>query len=409
MAKTEDILQKIADLESQTGIKRTLLAVCPNSISVIKAAFRSAKRNNAPIKFAATLNQIDGDGGYTGLTQLEFTKMLRNEAKTINYTGKYIVAIDHGGPWLKDIQNIEKWDTLKAMSAIKKSFEDAIFAGYDLIHVDPTVDIFLNQGETIDINVVAARTVELIKHAEEYRKKNNISPISYEVGTEEVHGGLADELVFDTFILQLKEGLIKSGLSDVWPCFIVGKVGTDLHTTTFDKEVAKTLTDKVRPLGSYIKGHYTDGVVNPEDYPICGMGAANIGPEFTISEYEALVELEKTEQEYYKKGEIAQLSEIKSTLWSLVKTSNRWKKWLQKDEIGKEFEELSENKKQWLVQTGCRYIWQHPEALVARYRLYENLKRFGIDAESVVLGRIEHDMDKYFYAFNLVNFNDYLV
>ena len=409
MAKTENILLKIAELESQTGVKRTLLAVCPNSISVIKAAFRSAKRNNAPIKFAATLNQIDGDGGYTGLTQLEFTKMLRNEAKTINYTGKYIVAIDHGGPWLKDIQNIERWNTEKAMNSIKKSFEDAIFAGYDLIHVDPTVDIFLPNDKAIDIKVVAARTVELIQHAEKYRKENTISPISYEVGTEEVHGGLADESVFDIFISELKEGLKKAGLSDVWPCFIVGKVGTDLHTTTFDKEVAKKLTEKVKPLGSYIKGHYTDGVENPQDYPICGMGAANIGPEFTISEYEALVELEKTELEYNEKGEIAQLSNIKSTLWALVIASNRWRKWLQGDEKGREFNELTEPRKKWLVQTGCRYIWQHPEALVARYKLYDNLKRFGIDAESVVLGRIEHDMDKYFYAFNLVNLNDYLV
>lgn len=409
MAKTEIILKRIADLESETGVKRTLLAVCPNSMSVIKAALRSAKRNNAPIKFAATLNQIDGDGGYTGLTQFEFTKLLRNEANAINYRGQYIVAIDHGGPWLKDIQNIEKWDTEKAMNAIKKSFEDAISAGYDLIHVDPTVDIFLSKVESIDIKLVADRTVELIHHAEQFRRKNNIAPISYEVGTEEVHGGLADEFVFDTFILQLKEGLKKSGLSDVWPCFIVGKVGTDLHTTTFDKTVARKLTEKVKPLGSYIKGHYTDGVTNPEDYPLCGMGAANIGPEFTISEYEALIELEQTELEYNKKGEIAQLSNIKKTLWRLVYESNRWKKWLQGDEAEKSFEQLSEDRQNWLVQTGCRYIWQHPEALVARYKLYENLKRLGIDAESVVLGRIEHDMDKYFYAFNLVNLNDYLV
>lgn len=409
MAKTENILKRIDELESETGVKRTLLAVCPNSVSVIKAAFHSAKRNNAPIKFAATLNQIDGDGGYTGLTQFEFTKMLRNEAKSINYKGQYIVAIDHGGPWLKDLQNIEKWDLEKAMTAIKKSFEDAISAGYDLIHVDPTVDIFLPEGKTIDINIVANRTVELIYHAEKFRKENNIPPISYEVGTEEVHGGLADESVFDIFILKLKEGLKKCQLSDVWPCFIVGKVGTDLHTTTFNKEIAKKLTAKVRPLGSYIKGHYTDGVLNPEDYPTCGMGAANIGPEFTISEYDALVELEKTELKYNEQGEIAQLSNIKNTLWKLVWASNRWTKWLRGDEVGKAFEQLSDSRRTWLVQTGCRYIWQNPEALVARYKLYENLKRFGIDAESVVLGRIEHDMDKYFYAFNLVNLNDYLL
>ena len=325
-----------------------------------------------------------------------------------SYNGPYIAAIDHGGPWLKDVQSIERWDTERAMNGVKKSFEDAILAGYHLIHVDPTVDIFLPKGEIIDIKVVAARTVELMVHAELFRRKNNIPPISYEVGTEEVHGGLADEAVFDTFIVELKKGLKDAGLEDVWPCFIVGKVGTDLHTTTFDKEVALQLTQKVKQFGSYIKGHYTDGVTNPEDYPLCGMGAANVGPEFTMSEYDALVELEKKEIELSNDKGIAQLSNIKNTLWRLVYDSNRWKKWLQEDEQGKDFSQLTEERKDWLVKTGCRYIWQHPEAVVARYKLYENLKRHGIDAESVVLGKIEHDMDKYFYAFNLVNLNSLL-
>lgn len=408
MAKTEKILGRIEELKSQTGVPRTLFAVCPNSLSVIKASFRAAKRNNAPIKFAATLNQIDSDKGYVGITQKEFTKMLADEARSVNFNGPYIVAIDHGGPWLKDKQSQEKWNLEKAMNGVKKSFEDAIEAGYDLIHVDPTVDIFVPAGEIIDIRVVAQRTVELIKHSENFRRSHNYPAISYEVGTEEVHGGLADEDTFDTFIALLKNGLEKEGLSDVWPCFIVGKVGTDLHTTTFDKEVATTLTKKVRKFGSYIKGHYTDGVVNPGDYPLCGIGAANVGPEFTMSEYDALIELEQMEKGLYENDQIAVLSNMKQTLWNLVIGSNRWKKWLQPDEMDIPFENISTGRKEWLIKTGCRYIWQHPEALVARYRLYENLNRNGIDAEEVVLSRIERDMDKYFYAFNLVNLNDYL-
>jgi len=406
--KTENILTIIGDLEAKTGVKRTLLAVCPNSLSVIKAAFRAAKRNNAPIKFAATLNQVDGDRGYTGLTQREFTKMLELEAASVNYTGPYIVAVDHGGPWLKDVQSIEKWSTEKAMEGVKKSLADSVQAGYDLLHVDPTVDISVPSGEIIDIKVVAERTVELIKHVEDFRRSRDLSPVSYEVGTEEVHGGLADDETFDNFILLLREGLLREGLNDVWPCFIVGKVGTDLHTTLFDTDVAKKLTEKVKTFGSYIKGHYTDGVTNPEDYPRTGMGAANVGPEFTISEYNALVELEKVEKQLATDGKVALLSDIKSVLWQLVVDSNRWRKWLQENEKGKEFHELSDDRQNWLVQTGCRYIWQHPQALATRYRLYENLEKSGVEAEEVVLARIEHDMDKYFYAFNLINLNDYI-
>jgi tagatose-1,6-bisphosphate aldolase non-catalytic subunit AgaZ/GatZ len=408
MAKLENILQQIADLESQTKIKRTLLAVCPNSISVIKAAFRAAKRNNSPILFAATLNQVDTDGGYTGLNHQEFIKLLKIESETINYKGPYIAAIDHGGPWLKDIQAIEKWDLEKAMSAVKKSFERAIAAGFDMIHVDPTVDIFLPKDETINIKTVVERTIELIMHAETFRRKHNYPTISYEVGTEEVHGGLADEKVFDIFINELKKGLEAVNLADVWPCFIVGKVGTDLHTTVFDTKTAKDLSQKVKQFGSYIKGHYTDGVDNPQDYPTSGMGAANVGPEFTIDEYDALIELENKEQELDELEKIAQLSNMKKTLWKLVYDSKRWIKWLQPDEKDKSFDQLTYERKEWLIKTGCRYIWQHPEASVARLKLYDNLKRNGIDAEAVVLEKIEHTMDKYFYAFNIVNLNDYL-
>ncbi len=408
MAKTERILARIEELKQQTGVARTLFAACPNSIAVIKASFRAAKRNNAPIYFATTLNQVDCDGGYTGMTPQEFTKILAQEAAAVHYTGDYIVAIDHGGPWLKDKQRVEKWDTEKAMQGVKESYEAALEAGYDLIHVDPTVDIFLAPGEIIDIHTVAARTVELIKHAEEYRKAHGIAPISYEVGTEEVHGGLADETTFDTFLSDLKEGLAAVGLPDVWPIFIVGKVGTDLHTTTFDGEVARNLTAKVRPYGSYIKGHYTDDVANPQDYPLCGMGAANIGPEFTMSEYDALAELEATEKELYAKGELAQLSNITKTLWHAVHDSNRWQKWLHGEEIGKDLAEVEEERQEWLVKTCCRYIWQNNEVLVARQKLADNLHRANIDAETVVLMRIEHDMDKYYNAFNLIDLNNLL-
>ena len=408
MKKTEQLLHRIDELQKETGIPRTIFGACPNSPTVIRASIRAAKRNNAPIYFAATLNQVDCDGGYTGMTQEAFVRTVRFEAERVNFTGPVIIAIDHGGPWLKDRQRTEKWSVEDAMNGVKKSFEAAVLAGYDLIHVDPTVDINVPKGEVIDIHVVAARTVELIAHVEKFRKEKGIGPISYEVGTEEVHGGLADEKVFDTFINELKKGLIVAGLPDVWPCFIVGKVGTDLDTTIFDGEVAKRLTSKVRPLGSYIKGHYTDDVANPEEYPLCGMGAANVGPEFTMSEYRALCELEQLERKYEKEGKVAVLSNMRNVLLEEVHDSHRWEKWLHEDEKGKDLHELTEDRQDWIVATCCRYIWQQPRSLAARGFLFDNLKRLGVDAEEVVLGRIERDMDKYFRAFNLVGLNDLL-
>lgn len=402
------IIKRIDELSEKDGINRTIFAACPNSMSVIKAALRAAKRWNSPIKFATTLNQVDIDRGYTNLNQKEFCNTVKLEATRINLKAPVIIAVDHGGPWLKDLQTIQKWNFEDSFSAVKSSFEASVEAGYDLIHVDPTIDITLKKGKNITIETVASRTLDLIEHTENFRKTRGFSKIAYEVGTEEVHGGLADLATFQKFLDLLKAGVAKRNLKKVWPCFVVGKVGTDLHTTTFDSEVAKTLTRIARKYGSVIKGHYSDGVTNPEAYPLSGMGAANVGPEFTITEYEGLLELEKLEKSFYVSFKVARCSDIGEILRNAVVKSGRWKKWLQPEEDLAKFESLTAERQEWLVSTGCRYIWQNTEVLASRAQLYYNLECQGVLAEEIVLSKIESAMDKYFAAFNLKNLNDLL-
>ncbi len=402
------ILKQINTLEEETQVKRTLFAACPNSISVLKASLLSAKRCNAPIKFAATLNQVDTDGGYTGFTAKEFVDTIREEARVINFTGPVIVAIDHGGPWLKDKHRLENLSYEKTLAEVKNSFEKAIDAGYDMIHVDPTIDTTLAKGTSIDIDVVAERTIELIVHCETYRIKKGYEKIAYEVGTEEVHGGLADMKVFTRFMELLKAGLKKNNLEKAWPCFVVGKVGTDLHTTLFDPIVARQLTEAAKPYGSKIKGHYSDSVDNPEQYPLSGMGAANIGPEFTEREYDGLIELVAIENNLFSEGKVAKLSGMKERLWEAVISSNRWVKWISEDESSEDFYSLEEDRQIWLIKTGCRYIWENSEVVAARSKLYSNMALNGIKSDEIVLTGIGQAMDRYFHTFNLVDLSDLL-
>ncbi len=379
----------------------SLLAVCPNSETVTRAALEASKEANAPILFAATLNQVDTDGGYTGWTPQDLVAFVSDYSEKIGLKSPVVPCLDHGGPWLKDSHTRDGLSLEDTMDEVKKSLEACIDAGYDLLHIDPTVDRTIPGDDPIPIELVAERTIDLIVHSEYYRKAKNLPVIAYEVGTEEVHGGLANMSSFETFLKLLDNGLKNAGAEEAWPCFVVGKVGTDLHTTYFEPEMARNLTKRTIPYEALIKGHYSDYVDNPEDYPLSGMGGANVGPEFTEEEFIALMDLIRLEKK------IGKDSGLFESLEAAVINSNRWQKWLQKDEMDSDFQDLKPERKEWLMRTCSRYIWTHPDVVSARKQLYKNLEGHR-DADAFVVWSIKQSIMKYYHKFNLINFNERL-
>ncbi|MGL4650184.1 MAG: class II D-tagatose-bisphosphate aldolase non-catalytic subunit, partial [Caldilineaceae bacterium] len=225
-----ETIARLITLRTQ-GIQMTLLAACPNSAAVLEAAVLTAARNGMPMLFAATLNQVDIDGGYTGWTPATFVAAIDQARSKYGCTTPLLPCLDHGGPWLKDRHTQAGLSLDETMAAVRNSLSACIEAGYALLHIDPTVDRTLPPDVPMPIELVVERTVALIAHAEQERSRLAAPPIAYEVGTEEVHGGLVDMANFTRFLRGLEDGLAGAGLSHVWPAFVVGKVGTDLHTS----------------------------------------------------------------------------------------------------------------------------------------------------------------------------------
>lgn len=406
MTPIRRIIQRIIDLRAH-GTQVTLLAVCPNSDAVLEAAIKVAAVNNMPMLFAATLNQVDRDGGYTGWTPRAFVARMKELAAKHACDSPLYPCLDHGGPWLRDAHTRDGLSLAETMGEVKATLTACLEAGYALLHVDPTVDRTLPPGQPPPIEVVVERTVELIAHAESVRQRLGVQPVSYEVGTEEVHGGLVDLPSFDRFLTGLRVGLDTAGLAHAWPCFVVGKVGTDLHTTTFDPESARRLYDRVVPLGSLIKGHYTDWVENPADYPATGMGGANVGPEFTATELAALHELYEREAVLLEANPGVTPSGFTEILKTAVLDSGRWRKWLIADEVGRAFDELAPPRREWLVATGARYVWTDPRVLDARQRLYDNIRSLRtaqgefVNPNDLIVDRVARNIKQYVDAFNL--------
>lgn len=400
MPKLRHTIGRLIDLREHERVNLTLLAVCPNSAAVLEAAVKVAARCHTPMLFAATLNQVDRDGGYTGWTPAHFVQEMRQFAVRYGCTPPLYPCLDHGGPWLKDRHTLEKLPFDQAMHEVKLSLTACLEAGYALLHIDPTVDRTLPPGQAPDVPVVVARTVELIEHAERERKARGLPPVAYEVGTEEVHGGLVDFANFTAFLDQLKDALAARNLAHAWPIFVVAQVGADLHTTFFDAAAAERLTEIVRPTGALLKGHYTDWVENPADYPATGMGGANVGPEFTAVEFDALEELEQRERRLCANRRLPP-SRFMATLEAAVVASNRWQKWLQPDEAGRAFSDLSAARQRWLAQTGARYVWMAPSVAAARQTLYHNLALIAADPHAYVVESVARSIEHYVDAFNL--------
>ncbi len=405
MKNLNEIILELIELRLMGKPPMTLLAVCPNSDAVLEAAVRTAAKHSSVMLFAATLNQVDFEASYTGWIQAEFVQHMHEFARQCHWSGPLYPCLDHGGPWLKDLHTLANLSYIETMEKVKASLTACVLAGYALLHIDPTVDRTLPAGQPIPLDLVVGRTVELIAHAENIRSAHGLPEIAYEVGTEEVHGGLVDMPRFEEFIKLLKLELERRNLSRCWPCLLVAQVGTDLHTTTFQPEAACRLFAILSKVGSLAKGHYTDWVERPEDYPACGMGAANVGPEFTAEEYIALKELDDREQTDCKHGVT---SNFMHTLQEVVVASGRWRKWLLAEEKGVAFADLSAARREWLLKTCSRYIWTDPRVLAARNGLYRNLAEAGLDAHTHVLDRITLSIEKYLRAFNLVNSIDTL-
>jgi len=392
---------RIIELREEEDARLTLLAVCPNSAAVLEAAVKVAARNHTPMLFAATLNQVDRDGGYTGWTPVELVQQMHAYRERYRCHRWLYTCLDHGGPWLKDKHTQERLSLHDTADEVKQSLTACIEAGYRLLHIDATVDRTLPSDHPVPIPLVVERTVDLIAYCEMERHRLGVLPISYEVGTEEVHGGLVDLDSFRTFVEDLHSQLDALHLQAARPCFVVGQVGTDLHTTYFDPSTARTLYGMVRPLGSLVKGHYTDWVSNPQDYPESGMGGANVGPELTSEEYLALADLAARENDMLRGRSGRRASGILEALEAAVLSSGRWQKWLQPEEVEIGFGDLQPERKKWLVQTGARYIWTNERVLEARQNLYDHLSLVMADPHQFVVERIASSMECYITRFSL--------
>lgn len=306
----------------------TLLCIGPMSKNCVDATIELADQYKSPLTLIASRRQIDSEkfgGGYVeNWTTKKFANYVREKDKNKNI----ILARDHGGPWQNEYEKKQNFKLKDAMQSAKESYQADIDAGFQSLHLDPSIDIH----EDLNNNQILERIYELYDFCWSYAQKKNLD-IIFEIGTEEQSGAnTAKEDLEHT--LECMKKFCKSNKMP-FPAFVVIQAGTKVMETknigSFDSPVRienqlppeiqiPKMIEICNKYEIFMKEHNTD-YLSTESLiwqPRLGIHAANVAPEFGVSETRSFINI-------LEKGG------HKDLLKNFIKISYesmKWKKWM---------------------------------------------------------------------------------
>ena len=172
------------------GRRPGLTSVCSAHPLVIEAALLEAAATGAVACIEATCNQVNQDGGYTGMTPDDFRAFVLRIAATLNFPAENILfGGDHLGP--------NPWRKGSAEDAMAKAITMTrayAAAGFGKIHLDASMSC-ADDPVPLPPYTMAARAALLAQAAEEGAAIAHHPSPAYIIGTEvPVPGGAAEPL-----------------------------------------------------------------------------------------------------------------------------------------------------------------------------------------------------------------------
>ncbi len=367
----------------------TLLGVGPMSKNCIDATIELANEYCTPLMLIASRRQIDSEqfgGGYVeNWTTEQFADYVRYKDTQKNI----ILARDHGGPWQNELEISNKLNLNDAMQSAKESYRADIDAGFQMLHIDPSVDIHANPN----IDQVLERVYELYEFCWTYSQQKK-QDVIFEIGTEEQNGSNNTQEELE-YTLECMRKFCKSNKLP-YPSFIVIQAGTRVmemrNVGSFDSpiRVANELPPEIQiPKMISICKHYRIFMKEHNaDYlstdslkwqPRLGIHAANIAPEFGVAESKAFIDLMENSNQNILLEEFLRISY----------DSKKWEKWM--------INATSASDKDKAIISG-HYIFSTAECLELK-----NQARFHIkDLDTQLKNKVKESVFRYMKAFNLV-------
>ena len=366
---------------------RGIYSVCSAHAAVLEACFRQAQADGSILLVESTSNQVDQEGGYTGMTPADFIRSVNAIANKVGFPEEMILmGGDHLGP--------NKWRGLpagEAMDHAKVLVTEYVRAGFSKIHLDASMFCADDKGDPkkpLDDHIVAARTAMLCRSAEDAWREcqpGGLQPV-YIIGTEVPPPGGAEEEE-DKIIPTRPEDVARTieitrqsfddhGLSEAWER-VVGVVvqpgveyGDDV-VFPYQREQATGLSRKILEYDRLVyEAHSTDyqsaaGLRRLVEDHFCIL---KVGPWLTFAFREALFALESMEVEILGAGN-GKRSRLKDTIEKvMVRDPRHWGKYYSGARDQQSF------KRKYSFSDRVRYYWPDKSIDKAKNRLIDNLR-----------------------------------
>jgi hypothetical protein len=370
----------------------TLLGVGPMSLNCVDAALELANEHEAPLLLIASRRQIDSEefgGGYVNnWTTQEFAKyVIDNDQK-----GKILLARDHGGPWQSNKEVGENLSLRRAMDSAKVSYLRDLEAGFQVLHIDPSVDIHSSPN----VDEILDRVFDLYDYCWTNAQRLGREVI-FEVGTEEQSGSTNTQEELDYTLNELLKFCKKNDIPQ--PSFVVIQTGTRVMETrnvgSFDTplRLANELPAEIQVpkmieicnrYGIMMKEHNTDYLSDEalQWHPRLGIHAANVAPEFGVAETLALLDvLEKNN-----------LQDLADDFLKLSYDSKKWEKWM--------LDETSASDRDRSIISG-HYVFSKPECDELKAKARIDLAKKQIDLDSYLKNEVKKSIFRYMKNFRM--------
>jgi D-tagatose-bisphosphate aldolase class II non-catalytic subunit len=351
-------------------------SVCTAHPFVIEAALSLGLRNGQRVLIEATCNQVNQEGGYTGMTPSDFRRFVEAIASRVGFDpSRIILGGDHLGPnpWMR-------LPASEAMQRAKAMIEAYAQAGFTKLHLDTSMGC-AGEPTALADEVTSERAAALAKAAER-AVGNGPAPV-YIIGTEVPVPGGAQHALNSLEVTRPEAALrtvdvhrkafMSAGLEAAFARAIgvVVQPGVEFASAEvipYSPEKAERLTEALANLPGFVfEAHSTDyqPAACLDALVRDGFAILKVGPWLTFALREALYGLDCIAQVLDPTPTADTLPAAMETL--MLKEPGNWRNYYEgaPNEVRLQ--------RHFSFSDRIRYYWPHPEAQAAVDRLFAKL------------------------------------